>query len=268
MGAVRAQTWQRSGDDEIDTGCTLALMAELAREDSTNARVKEAAAEAISQAPRNPAAWAAAVWRWVKRNVTLVSDEELARPVLTEPEAKEVLIRPLDLLAMRRPAGDCDDFSMLVASMLDAVGIPSMFVATAPAGERARPGSRYSHVYVEAVLPQGIMPLDASHGPAPAWRPGPQGKRRVQPVQAGLGAIDWGATITSGIQTAGEILKARFAVPPVGTYIQTPEGTLYRQQPGAAAISFPGAGISGAGGNLVLILAGVAGLLLVARLFK
>ena len=50
---------------------------------------------------------------------------------------------------MPAPAGDCDDFSMLTAALLEASGIPWEFVTVA--ADRDSPG-RFSHVYVRALV--------------------------------------------------------------------------------------------------------------------
>jgi len=61
--------------------------------------------------------------------------QRTAAPIAKQPELAEVLIRPVDLLAMRTPSGDCDDFSMLAAAMLRALGIRASFkTAAADAG--------------------------------------------------------------------------------------------------------------------------------------
>jgi len=75
---------------------------------------------------------------------------------------------PRDLLALPVPVaqGDCDDYSMLAASMLLAEGIPCAFVTVAA---DSRDPSQFSHVYVVSRRGGARIPIDASHGPSVGW---------------------------------------------------------------------------------------------------
>jgi hypothetical protein len=220
--------------------------------------------DARAQAVRGAAERAAlaGVWQWIRERVRLVEDSELAQGVPGVDAAHaEVLIRPADMLRMDGPAGDCDDQAMLAASMLAALGIPSRFVTIA-----ADPAdlSQYSHVYLMACPSSGPpVPFDVSHGPRPGWQPAAQGKKRAwsKPAMT-LRAIDWGALVSTGVQTTGEILKARYGQPPPGTYQEQRNGTAitYRQLPGTA-LQFPTTQITGQWGTVVLFA--VVGLVLI-----
>lgn len=48
--------------------------------------------------------------------------------------------------------------------------------------------------------------------------------------------IDWSSIISNAVKSAGSILTARYAVPPPGTTIQTPQGFIQRVQEGAQQI--------------------------------
>lgn len=64
-------------------------------------------------------------------------------------------------------AGDCDDKAILLASLLESVGIGTQFVATG----YETPGF-FEHVYVRALTPNGQwLPLDASEPHAMGWEP-------------------------------------------------------------------------------------------------
>jgi hypothetical protein len=257
---IRASSWRRPEDDELATAQTIALMKLFTLEDAGSPIVRRAAEEAIAAlSVRNAMAEAAAVWMWIRRHVRLVSDVELARLAgFPEPEEAEVLIRPVDLLRMPQPQGDCDCQAMLGAAMLRALGIDSEFATIA-----ADPGdpSRYSHVYVLAKMPCGRqVPLDFSHAPGPGWMALSLGKTRVwYSRRVGLGAVDWGGLLKIGTQTTADILKARYGQPPVGTYIQSgPSGqTIYRQPEGASALQFPGISASGSWVTYAAILVAV-----------
>lgn len=274
-GPVRAQTWPQPADDEAATAQTIAVMSEMARRDAWSEPVREAAHQAAAGAT-TPRGIAAAVHAWIQSRIKFVEDLIPAGLAgVEDPAQAEVLIRPADLLAMREPAGDCDDFSMLCASMLLALGIEPKFKTVA--ADPTNPGA-YSHVYVVANLPRRVgagaedVAIDASHGPHIGWEAGNIQKARVWPImeapqQGNLGAIDWGAIINSGVNATTNILTARYANPPAGTYVQTnADGsqTYYRQQPGAIGLQFPTVQSSGTT-TLLLGLAGLAVLLVLMK---
>lgn len=250
-----------SDDDEIVTAQTIQLMAEYAREDSVSPIVRRAAASAALTAQDNSAASkAAAVWQWIRDHVRFQLDSVTAAPVSETPDLAELLIRPVDILTMPQMLGDCDDQSMLCASMLRALGIDSSFKTVA--ADKAAP-DRYSHVYVVAHTPEGDLSLDCSHGPHPGWEVTPEGKTRIWRIEAmhQLGAIDWGSIIKTGVEAGSEIAKARFGQPPEGTYIQQGSNVIYRQPADSSALAFPGVGVNvggtEVGSSLILIIGAV-----------
>lgn len=255
---LRATVHRQPDDDEARTAHTISLMAEYVRQDAKAPIVRQAAYQAISHlAGRDARQEAIAVWQWVRSRVRFVHDSDFAIG-----DDAEVLVRPVDLLRMPQPSGDCDDFSMLVAALLRALGIPSAFVTVAA---DPRSADQYTHVYVVAMLPNGPLALDASHGPSPGWEPKPQGKRRVWPIDGGLGAIDWAGILERGASTAFDILKSRYGQPPEGTYIQRGSEVFYRQPSGAPPLAFPGVQVGGGLGTVLIAAAVLAFLLLIAR---
>jgi len=72
-----------------------------------------------------------ALYEWVRRNIRFTKD----------PVNKEKLYPPAELLKIR--AGDCDDISMLLGTLLMAVGYPARLMTVAAGGDE------FSHVYVE-----------------------------------------------------------------------------------------------------------------------
>ncbi len=255
--------------DDAATALTIAHMAHYAKEDSRSPIVRRAAAEAAAGTQAaDPAAVADAVFRWIQKRIRFQLDQQTAAPVWADAAATEVLIRPVDLLTMPRPAGDCDDFSMLCASMLRALGIETSFKTVA-----ADPGSphQFSHVYVIAHTPKGDLSLDTSHGPHAGWEVQTAGKTRtwkVEDAMSQLGALPEWATelIKIGGQTGAQIAQARYGQPPQGTYIQQGGNVLYRQPDNAAPFAFPGVGVnigSGPGSGTLLLIVGVVALLLV-----
>ena len=88
---------------------------------------------------------------------------------------KELLIAPHALLSMPNPQGDCDDFSMLVATFLIAAGLRASFITICADPQDP---DKWSHVYVKAYWNGGSMYMDASHGEYPGWEYGAWIKKR------------------------------------------------------------------------------------------
>lgn len=86
-----------------------------------------------------------ALYEWVRRNIRFTKD----------PVNKEKLYPPAELLKIR--AGDCDDISMLMATLLMAVGYPARFVTVA--ASQSDP-EQFSHVYVEGEVAGRWIPMD------------------------------------------------------------------------------------------------------------
>ena len=112
---------------------------------------------------------ARAIWWWVKGHVTFCQDEEIVANELGYKDPnQELLIPPITLLQMPTPMGDCDDFSLLTASLLKCAHIPCWYVAIAV--DEMEP-DRFSHVYIRAYLDdeEQMMAMDVSHGRVPGW---------------------------------------------------------------------------------------------------
>lgn len=212
------------------------------------------------------------VWNYVRARVRFQADEATSLDLPGSSPDDEIVVEPEALLD--RGAGDCDDQSTLAAALLIAAGLPAAFITVA-AGQRPE----FTHVYAATVLEDGqIYPLDCSHGPQPGWAIRTNGKEQIWPVlqgddcnclaaQENLAGIDWGAIISSATSAATDIARARYAQPPAGTYLQTPQGTLYRQPPNAGPLAFPGAGFN-LGGIPTWAILGVSAIGLFALLRK
>ncbi len=237
-GLVHISSEPRPEDDEAATFQVTQRMAEYAREDSSNPIVRRAAHEAVQANPAlDPAE---AVFYWIRDHVRFQEDAQFVRHAGIagiDPESAEVLVRPVDLLTMPEPTGDCDDFSMLCAAMLRALGIESKFRTIA--ADRSDP-STYSHVFVVARMPYGELPLDTSHGSHPGWAAKAYGKSRdwsIEPAIArsnlsGLGLADWAQDLLKvGANAGAYVVKERYGVPPAGTVKQTATQTVQRFDP-------------------------------------
>lgn len=90
-----------------------------------------------------------ALFEWVQRNVRYTRD----------PCRVEVLHLPRRMLALR--AGDCDDMSILLGAMLEAIGHSVRVVLT---GSNPLAPTTFTHIYIEAQSrePCGATVLPAS----------------------------------------------------------------------------------------------------------
>jgi len=257
---IRTTTWPKLNDDEDNTAQTIALMRIYAVEDSTSDVVGWAVQQALGRCRRGQVGQR--IHAWLRANIRFRDDSAAAVEARLHPDS-EVLIRPVDLLAMESPGGDCDDFSMLAAAMLLRAGETCSYVTIAA---DPRNTDLYSHVYVEV----NGMALDASHGPWFGWAAPAVGKTRRWPVTlrsrlAGLptgasAGVDWGSILQTAIQTGSQIAVNRYGQPPVGTYIQNGQGVFYRGAPNQP-FSYP---TFAAGSSSTLLI--VAGLLVVVLL--
>lgn len=231
------------------------------------------------------------VWAWIRNNVTFKGDESIARNLgFRESDNTEVLIHPEVIISKRMREGDCDDYVMLAATLLGAMGIDSRFVTIA-----AIEGSkRFSHVYLEA-WDRGSeewIAFDGSHGKWLGWKAdedssyrevvsrrkvwsryeirGKEGLRSMSNTllsgagddSRGIGTIDWGGILNTSIKSGFDILKN--VTYPSGLYQQDNQGVAYRQPIGVPGLnlgfqSFPSSG----GINPYIVMIGGAALVLV-----
>lgn len=166
---VRATDPTNTDKSTVDT---IQQMITLAKYSSRNVYLHSVVNDLIANLPAHHTNrdLARAIWWWVKKSVKFVEDEAiLAQQLGYEKDPnQELLIPPEVLLGMDEPQGDCDDFSMLTASLLLVASIPCWFVTIAV--DQDQPW-RFSHVFVVAYLGDegGKMTMDVSHGGVPGW---------------------------------------------------------------------------------------------------
>ena len=192
---ARATRYRQPSNDEGATASTIGMMFQLARADAQAPRL-QAAAEIATAGARNPAEALQGIFDWVKARVHFREDADAAALAGLQDPDTELLIRPVDLLAMSQPAGDCDDFATLTAALLHAANIEPAFRTIA--AEKGNPN--YSHVFAVAVTPNGeTIAMDTSHGAGPGWQAPPAGKsklwRHSMKTLRGLAADSAGLTI-------------------------------------------------------------------------
>ena len=97
-----------------------------------------------------------ALFEWVQQNIRYTKDTFRL----------EVLHSARRMLELR--AGDCDDFSILLGAMLEAVGHPVRLVLTGPDPQRQ---DLFSHIYLEVYCKGRWIALDATMPHAMGWAP-------------------------------------------------------------------------------------------------
>ena len=151
--AVVLSTRTNRFDSDVSTRDTVRVMARLAHEYSSDRYVAAAVQDALAGVGiTTQRDVVCAIFHWVRGKVHFVYDETLLHEQLgvgLDDLDKELLIVPPLLLQMRPPQGDCDDFSLLIASMLLCAGIRPFFVTVA--ADRSDP-HKFSHIYVCAEL--------------------------------------------------------------------------------------------------------------------
>lgn len=133
---------------------TLKLMRDLTRSGKRDPAVHDFACSLIQGCP--PKNWRCEIeclWRWVLDNIRYTND---ITDVETISDAQGVLDRGW---------GDCDDVSLLLATMLETTGHRTRFVAL------GKSYGDFTHVIVEARCGNGWIPLDATENRAFGWSP-------------------------------------------------------------------------------------------------
>jgi transglutaminase-like putative cysteine protease len=133
---------------------TLELMVRIARSSKNSFIVRQQAMNLVAHVKQK--AWldeVRAIHEYVRDVVRYVKDingvETLATPEQT----------------LRMMQGDCDDKSLLTASLLEAIGHPTRFVAVA-----TRPGD-YEHVLVETRIGNKWIPVETTEPVPVGWYP-------------------------------------------------------------------------------------------------
>lgn len=274
-------------DSDSQTADTVGKMSAVVAQSVHHPLVQRAAREALAYA-RTPEEKAASIFAWVKGHVRFRND----------PQQDELLIEPPLLLSMSAPAGDCDDFSMLTASLLQIAGVPWEFVTVA--ADPSDP-SRFSHIYLRAAVQNPINPvgnegtaMDTSHGQFVGWEAQDHGPvfrklnwpRPAGAVLHGLGdtydyggeygapvgvpdvavsapGFNWSSVIPGIFSTAEKAILNTVGAPAAGTYVQTgPSGTVYSRSAPGLSINPPFGITTASGGVSTWVLLGGAAIVL------
>lgn len=201
-----------AGNSDRSVADTIAKMGIHARNASSSSQVRDALEQAgCLEAGLTEDQVIERVFRWIKGRVSFVEDDVQLASIFANPNSKEFLITPPVLLSMPSPKGDCDDFSMLVCSMLMAKGIGCDFVTIA--ANREQP-SEFSHVYNMARTRNGrVIPVDSSHGKEIGWEKLGVTRKQIWPVfnwtgdrRGGMGTMTHRKAQPLGPQYAGALV--------------------------------------------------------------
>jgi transglutaminase-like putative cysteine protease len=135
---------------------TLRLMRQLVEQGKRDPRIRAAAVNLIHLIPeRDHLGEIRTLFEFVRDRIRYVNDVN----------GVETVHEPAKILELE--SGDCDDKTILLASLLESVGYTTRFVVTG----HNYPGV-FDHVYLMVMLPDGsFLPLDASEPVGPGWEP-------------------------------------------------------------------------------------------------
>lgn len=133
---------------------TLNIMRQLVRENKTNIRIRSLALSLVKHNQQKD--WVGEVndlYTFVRDRIRYVKDID----------GVETVHSPEQVLNFGQ--GDCDDKSILLATLLATIGHPSRFVAI---GLRPR---TFQHVFVETKIGNKWIPLETTEPVTMGWRP-------------------------------------------------------------------------------------------------
>lgn len=140
-------------DGDAGTRATLRVMASLVRQYRRSLPIRQLALQIVGSVSghKNFAGEAAALCRWVQQNIRYTRD-------VNDVETIQTPLKTLDF-----GQGDCDDQSTLLASLLEAVGFQTRFLAI-----KTNALGPFVHVVAEARIGRDWVPLETTE----PWAPG------------------------------------------------------------------------------------------------
>lgn len=141
--------------DSAGTNTTLRLMSGLVKKFKRDPLMRDTAISLIAGLrPRDWSGQTKRLYEYVRDQITYVRDVRGVETLQTPP------------VTMELEAGDCDDKSVLLATLLESIGHPTRFVATG-----YQQPDTFSHVYVESLVGARWIPLDATMPRPFGWTP-------------------------------------------------------------------------------------------------
>jgi Transglutaminase-like superfamily len=167
-------------DNDWSTRDTIRRMIAISHVCSNNIEIKRIVDRLIRKLPASATELdlVRSIYWWTKNHIKFREDESILGEQMGYGDVnQELLISPIALIQMPEPQGDCDDFSMMLATLCLASKIPVWFITVAV--DETQP-NRWSHVYCMVMVDGERMPLDASHGTCPGWETQRQMFRRQE----------------------------------------------------------------------------------------
>lgn len=173
FGDVRYSVRDIGASPDYQVAQTIGVMRSRVREDAQRPWFKDRARGLVGGGDELQTVRAA--HQHARQGIRFVQDEQNAAGIagLDPSQVVEVIVRPADMaryVDSQVAQGDCDDFSMYAAALLESQGIPCAFATVAADG---RDPNQYSHVYCVAypkVNGERVrVPVDASHGEYCGW---------------------------------------------------------------------------------------------------
>ena len=143
----------------LGTRKTLEYIQALIRQGAKDFYVRQKAIDILlarSVKPKDYLGEIKALFEFIQQNIRYTKD----------PFSIELVHSARRLLRLR--AGDCDDMTILLGAMLEAVGHPIRLVIVGPDPTRPR---FFSHIYLEANYKGRWIPLDPTMPYPPGWEP-------------------------------------------------------------------------------------------------
>ena len=182
-------------DLDLATAQTIQAMCEDIHRAAKDTVVHSTAAYAESKM-RMFAVGSGCFW-WAKHFVKQLPHAQFKALYAGFPQKRQLLVIPEVVVRATNPAGDCSTFSMLIAAMLESLGIKWELVTVAV--EPSEP-TLYSHVFVRAANFDGTrLTLDGSHGKYPGWEVPRARQLRRQVWDENGNAVSDGAPVLSGL---------------------------------------------------------------------
>lgn len=157
LGSPTVATLQMIPDGAPGIAATLKIMSRIVKEFKKSMTVRNTALSLIASCAQKD--WSCEVRNlhaFVRDSIRYVGD-------ITDVETVQTPDKTLEL-----QAGDCDDKSLLLASLLESIGHPTRFTAIG-----FQPGV-YSHVYVETKIGNAWIPLETTEDVEAGWEPDPK----------------------------------------------------------------------------------------------
>ena len=129
MEAFQADTQ----DPDLATAQTIATMCGHIHRAAQDPVVRQVAQQALSTWGWGTSAPVGVFW-WAKHAVKMLPHSKFKALLAAYPEKRQLLVIPEVVVRAPAPAGDCSTFSMLIAAMLEALGVQWELVRRARRG--------------------------------------------------------------------------------------------------------------------------------------